>query len=474
MKLKSFAITITMLLTLCDCSSALESPSSEAFLTLPPVILSEAPDNGTPVAEPSEHSEHTPEPVEKSKKLSLFLTGNTKIEQQPLYMMAQEYMRLNPEVEFEFLYYNYSRSFRTRDLLNAIQSGEGSGDADIIELSFLVEVEDVLSRYDLFDLDEMMSQDENFAREDYFENILDAMRADDGKLYSMPVELSPFFFAINKKFDGLLNTPFENYGTVTFRQMLDIYDQMAGERGREGLYFLDLEVGADAAVFWTYNINGIKNDEYKSFKSSYENEELLRRWLATPYLTGSVPDEPDNEIVFSLNAGLYNYDITTCFFDYRENNFTSPTAFASPENRVLFSSASSLMINEKCKDKELAWDFIKFCQNNEPLLPDDTGQQQFMFYSVARRDSFRAAYKSYFTGLYEHVATNYGVYPSKEKEAAVELAVDRLTAIMEQCGQYERKSINRGQFYNQLLRYRSQSITFEELINQIENTIREF
>lgn len=472
MKIKSLLVSVLLLLSLCACSSG--TPVVEVSEGRP---LIGAFQSGTPseTSGTSESAGITETPESSGKPLTLFFTGYKAMENQPIYIMAQEFMKKHPGAVIEFSYVDTSVSYNPENLrkqLLGLNSGTG---ADIIAINGAVSYEGLKTRIEFLEFNEMMDRDLNLARSDYFENILDAM-SEDGKMYVMPVSVNFTYFSLNRKYENLLEKPFEQYETITFERMLDIYEMAKREyRGTSELYLTDFPVYA-TAVSWAYDLSGMYAEGLEFPENPEVNRELLRRYFETPELSYELYLEAQDESgnPSGLESVFGRYDTNP--LGYPDSEFTKPVVLAGLNGEVSFDYSLALGINAKSGDIPLAWEFVKFCMNNKPIGAEGKSEpdsQDYVLWGSINKESFRGKLMASHAAYYDTNATK-GRFPSKGKSDAILDGADFHVELAEKCNQLDLTyGSSTGSYYNYLLEYRSGIRTFESAYEGIEAMIRD-
>lgn len=162
----------------------------------------------------------------------------------PFLAAIERFEALHPEVEVVLHKYDIFDDDKYRDQLTTqLMAGDAN---DLFEGSTLADLKLHESGY-LADMYPLMQNDPDFNEDDYFMNVFEAM-SHQGKLTLFTTTFFYHLFGVNNRVSADLTARFQQYGTVTNRQILDLYQEFAAE---SGLYAY---VGMHAFTFWVQNI----------------------------------------------------------------------------------------------------------------------------------------------------------------------------------------------------------------------------
>lgn len=479
MKIRNTIFSVIAAISLCACSAGGVEPETTSSPRLVGAFQSENDGASETAAVKNGGSE-----VNAQGKQSLVVAlGTNDNYNEYLIDISAAFMRARTDVGMDFVtvgtpeapYYNNIRS-----KLRGISTINGTG-PDIIFMGSVLNEENVSAVYTLADLSEMMDGDASFARSDYFENILDAATKD-GRLQVMPISFGFRSVYLNKKYESLLDKPFEEYKTVTFEQMLDIYDMAARTYSKENeLLFLDYPINGQG-VYWAYDLNGLNPDEAYLFSSSLEKVDLLRRWLSIPDLDsnfyakvqkGTESMKGIERVFGSIYTDFGAGYIGTSVLGYRESNFTKPAVMTASNGDIMFNYQWALAVNAASANKELAWEFVKFCMENKPVESGSQGEQIILLPQSINKERYRERMEAEYSAVYDMNA-ELGYFPGKSKSEAVWEAADYWVSMAEQCNRldfYTDDSL--ANYQSPLNDYRAGKATFEKTVERIEAIIRE-
>lgn len=438
-KLKATILICLIMLSLCACESESKTPELTQF---PKLITPSPTDAKITVAATNASSK---DPLEDEDSLTILLYGNSaKPETHPLYLLAQEFMRVNPGKVINCEFLSALRNYSSNETITKISNAKDGRSADIIEIRNLSDMSWLKFRMAFVDINKMMDSDPDFRREEYFEGIFDGVTVD-GKLELLPLEASFTYFTMNRTYESYSNSSAADTVTIDFKQMIDIYERSAAVAAND-LYLLDYPVDT-WAVFWSFDIDSINDGAEVNLYDDLRGVSLLRHWLGIREI---------NPVFFNANASagngywtspgdvesVYrkypdNINLKSLFLDYPGVEYTQPVALIGLNGKISYTPGTTVAINEKCPDKDLAWEFVKFCAENRPIVPSGETEPLYAFTNSVNKQSFREANELDFSKLYRKNADQ-GFISSQSESSSIVEAVNRLTEMMEQCGQLER------------------------------------
>lgn len=489
--IKLLLSTLLILSVLCSCENSAETP-----------VISEFPRIQAPgfITEPSSHGE-----TEEEKVLTLAFTAYDweDMESHVIYILAEEYMKHNPEIVIEFKftpdktinsYTGYTRG------LAKLNGGRGP---DIIHFpaAFLYASGALRENFKFVDLWEMMEQDPGFYKDDYFMNVFEAC-ADEQGLYFVALAFNFDYAAVNKKYSDLMEKYTDSDGKINIAQMFRVYqdarlryqDIRAANSSPE-LYIKDYNKGKMYTAFNAVpetlfkSAFGIETVDTGSFEfNTEEKKELAAQISLLPRLSdtdkasrsASAAFYPVGEILFASSGGIFS-NPANALLKYQESVFDTPLLLAGENGYVPFVYSDSLAINKNCEEKELAWDFIKFCLDSQPNYEGEwrPASDSDLFhrfeldkYSVNRR-LFEEAVVSDIERQFDINEKN-GLTSVGSKASAVNNAVTKFTEMAEGVNRvhlYQRADV-RNSFLTSEILFNDGRMTMDEFAERLERIIR--
>jgi multiple sugar transport system substrate-binding protein len=273
-----------------------------------------------------------------------------------------------------------------------LMSGQG---CDILDLSNLPSVAYADSNY-LVDLYELFEQDSGISIVDYYTNVLKAFEYKD-KLYQLPLGFHYYYCGINNAY--LPDNFKHNEKYWNYSMMFELYNQTNG---------------LDSSLYYGYRpLQPIRDDfntyfNVKDKTCDINNDQFIN--ILTRAFEYYNPDEgivgTSAKIDMTNNLFLvldYPFEIRN-YKDYYQEEFSYPHPLLNSEGKITLSpiSPGRLAINNNSKEKELAWEFIKFClsdwaQQDEIAKPNlkeaPNGFRGFVNFPI-KKSAFEAVFAS--------------------------------------------------------------------------------
>ncbi|KPV57658.1 hypothetical protein QJ48_20985 [Paenibacillus sp. A3] len=310
-----------------------------------------------------------PPPSTTEKKKIVFSTGSSH----DYYKLAKQlYEAKHPNITIELQSYDGESEQDSEKYVKttntAMLSGKGP---DLIDLDQLP-LADYITKGLLTDMSKIIDKDPEFKKEDYFNNVLDGIKANGG-IYGMPL----YFFVY-----GLMgNQTFIEKSGVTFDDMKWTWADFS-ETAKQ------LTNNADKK-YYRYALGGITpermlsnfvNDQYASYvdqvngKANFDTSNFIQ-------MMKQVKSLYDNKIISSTEFSLIFKSVQiNSAADYiralRESEFLLPELayksklYLSPvpkggKSGATFRTYMMIGINNKSSVKPEAWDFVKFMVSEE-------------------------------------------------------------------------------------------------------------
>jgi ABC-type glycerol-3-phosphate transport system substrate-binding protein len=271
-----------------------------------------------------------------------------------------------------------------------LMSGQG---CDILDLSYLPSAAYADSNY-LVDLYELFEQDSEISIEDYYTNVFKAYEYKN-KLYQLPLGFQYYYCGINNAYLPENFKHNENYWN--YNMMFELYNQT---NGLDSSLFRGYTPGQPIRNdFNTYfNVKNktcdINNDQFiniltRAFECYNADEEIVGT---------SAKIDMTNHLFLMLD---YPFEIRN-YKDYYQEEFSYLHPLLNSEGKITLNpfSPGRLAINNNSKEKELAWEFIKFCLSDwaqqdaiaKPRLEEDPiGIRGFSSFPI-KKSAFEAVF----------------------------------------------------------------------------------
>ena len=280
-------------------------------------------------------------------------------------------------------------AFATR-MHEELQNGAG---ADVVDVSdFSIPLYEFSEQGIFYDLYRMMLDDPNFVREDYFENIFEAL-AYKNVLPAIPATVSMDYVYLNKNVTGKLGIDADGIGAISPMQILEIYGRALDENLVGRKFWLNCtDTGRTDLRNELYSYLDPK-EKTADFNSPGFIAYLNASWrvqtekLVSEQWTVSISGDRKKVLFMSeeYDADALIYHST--YFQLSDMaHMMETTQYSTRAIRLglgehgekgLFSAASLYAIPESSKNKELAWAFIKYCIEESETVRYTVGPGQF-------------------------------------------------------------------------------------------------
>ena len=221
----------------------------------------------------------------------------------------------------------------------------------------------------LADFYPLMQNDLSFKKDDYFLNVFKGSEYH-GKLYTFPINFMYEVIGINNSFSGGLAAQFHQYSTVSYRQMLDLYDGLTDKGGR----CVQKDMSALYTIIESLNMYidyenktcDFNNDSFIRFIIDMKNAGIpmtIDEYESASFTEAEMEEEAQQYLFRSTNP---TRNALSVFFPYiDEKAYSHYIPLVDEKGNLMFGSEYSLCISEASENKELAWEFIKFLTTEE-------------------------------------------------------------------------------------------------------------
>lgn len=357
------------------------------------------------------------------------------LKKQLIYRYALKYMEENPGriIKFE---YTECKTFEEIDnyilTIPALLQREDPPDI-VLPISYSMLQSDGDMNL-LADIGKLAERDESFNRSDYFENILDIYTFGD-ELKGIPLGFSFHTMAINKKYLPLLTGGRNVPEYIRLSDMADVYNQALNMYPEETLYITDI-VNQSASLTLFIDTQTLNDDGTIDINSN-ENLSLFETWTSSPECTDTelmtrlrYSDSESASLVF---GSVYGPDMSKNvyfgdnWFDNPASAFTVPVALVNKDMTLRGGSTHILTINERSKNKEAAWDFIKFCIDEIEYAPNNISPGRCI---PINRENFRHTYRDILTDAYEKLPIE-NKSAMSDRDSVITSAINRMESMAE-------------------------------------------
>jgi multiple sugar transport system substrate-binding protein len=308
---------------------------------------------------------------DSDKKVGKELEISTYAKNTYLEEVAKEYQKQNPDIKINIITFandltmevsnekEYSEDNSPRDYIKNINTAfiakKGS---DIINMDVLPYYKYASSSY-LADLSELIENDSEFKKDEYYSKILDSLKVN-SKLYMMPIDYMAYIGGVNKNFSSDIN----NYKVSNF---LDLGYKNLKDKDEKGVYVYDDPYDLFNILYEENYTKLVDLDAKKSnfnsneFKNILDNINMLKK---ENLLIDSNDIGEENYLKYFKYDSIWTQDLLTPHFGFNDD-FVDMNLIKDCDDKVYFDVIHSYAINENSNNKELAWDFIKFMINEE-------------------------------------------------------------------------------------------------------------
>ena len=261
-----------------------------------------------------------------------------------------------------------------------IMSGQG---ADLIDLSHFSAYRYAASGL-LCNLYELMDNDPKFRREDYYTNVFTAKEID-GALYALP---RSFYYDMMLVSRPLAADIVAGYAALDYESMLSIYETVVARHPDAPPRMLP---GMVKEYFWRYEFPSYYDTASgQAWFDSAEFVEYLERTDTIVTAYDPIYQEWDKTRIASGNDSFLQSDYVFCNFDVTAidvynllleyANILPPIPIVSRSGDAMFRvMQGEYGIPTSSANRELAWEFLKFCVE-EQTPPDSSGREQAQAY----------------------------------------------------------------------------------------------
>ena len=240
----------------------------------------------------------------------------------------------------------------------------------------------------------LMLKDPAFNKDDYYMNVFEGM-AYNGKLIVFPALFSYEMIGVNNTFSDELVKSFKQYETITYRQLFDIYNNLPEKGGRYFSRSMDAITALNANLHTFVDFENKKcyfnTPEFIQFISDAKNstspqkiadgEEgllfntpmpgLQQNRYAAQYLFAEEASNRfltyfrEKEQLAQLFSFLGNEVLDRFMSDFDKQALSYFIPLANSDGTLMLVPSKRFCLNANSKNKELAWEFIKFLTTPE-------------------------------------------------------------------------------------------------------------
>ena len=326
--------------------------------------------------------------------------------------MTQEIMdfkRIYPNVQLNIIDYSLDEDPNGEKYLYQVNTMLMSGEApDLLDLrshSFYS-----ISEKGFFDdLYEYIDNDPDMERSEFYQNILQALETN-GKLFHITPRIYHTFFKVNNEYYDSLPADFAVKGHTNYYELVSIYKDYLNGGGN--LQLMQIFTATEAFTKDDYFIN------YKDRKVNFGDEfvDLIKFFI--PHVTGITPtNNKAADCLFPIEV------LSSCIYealDYSNKPYAGFWFLETIHGKKFFETFTDFAIPVNAKNKQAAWEFLKYMIMNQ-YTP--TSDQRFMYfgYSIHRNSFFKIAK---FTHLYNEIKARGSL--TTDRQTAVETFIGKI------------------------------------------------
>ena len=278
---------------------------------------------------------------------------------------------LYPDVEI--VLNKYDDDWEKYSMQVSAQLVAGTSD-DIMELGFFSLVK-LAERGFLADINYLMRDDPGFNEDEYFMNVFRGMDYKGG-LFAFPTSFNYMLIGVNNTFPDGFADRFKQVETISFSELLDVFLTLDDRGGRSAAYNLD------AITFVSNNFRRFA--DYESKTAHFNNESFISSlvgwkeatdpqkitdgeigWSRVSHILPLEHQKESARMYLFSNEPNYTYQI---FLPPSDGDiFTHYMPVVTDAGKLIIDPARRYLISESSKNKELAWEFLKFITSDERI-----------------------------------------------------------------------------------------------------------
>lgn len=323
------------------------------------------------------------------------ITISTLFEQEFLTVAAQQFMSDYPDVKVTInVYKDTAESGTVEDYQTYLNTKIMSGKAEDIFFNSFLPVTKYSEMGVFEDLNEFISMTSEFNNENYFMNVLEAARQEDGKIYLIPYMAKFDCIAFSQELldeQADIQNKLENQNSARFTESMDIAKMLLSGTDKRNAYLLQMNEISYMEYLIKDNFSQFFDMDNKQVQ--IDNAEYIRlletvKELSDNNYLGAGVDFYNSDYQF---AAMIDYDVQAGFYGL---NAGSGQAYSQPlanENgNVVINANGCLALGSASANKELAWEFVKY------LLSDEMQSQPSIHGLTVNRKGFDSAVDRYY------------------------------------------------------------------------------
>lgn len=215
------------------------------------------------------------------------------------------------------------------------------------------------------DLSSYIETDPDINNENYFMNVIESARDKDGHLYIVPYKANFEVISFEKE---LLSGEdyFKGKDSLRFSEAIEYAKQKMEQTNKKNTYLTLL--GRDGYVYSLVRENFNSLIDYNGKKANIASSKYVE-WLKNAkefdnkgYFNPPGLDFYNTKYYFVLNS---DFDVQAAFYNLSPGGNCQGKPVADSEGNVYTSSSNFIGISSSSKNKEIAWEFIKYVLSDE-------------------------------------------------------------------------------------------------------------
>lgn len=280
---------------------------------------------------------------------------------------VENFKKNNPDFEVSLTKYSND----TEKYISQVSTALMAGNADDILDGYGINYRDDATVKLLTDFYPLMQADPAYNEDKYFTNVFKALEYEGG-LYTFPSNFSFDMVLINNRISDELTSEFSKLSRLNTFDLIDFYNRAKAENGAD-YYIHD---GFDVlTAFFTVTSSFIdmenktcdfNNPRFINFLNDAKNATEPGKAFGYTYSSNSYPPEEEaaksKKYMFqTVSADVYQY-----LLDFEEDLvFSNPVPFTDEKGDLRISPLKNFCISAQSKNKEIAWEFIKFMASED-------------------------------------------------------------------------------------------------------------
>lgn len=303
---------------------------------------------------------------------------------------AENFMRIHPNVDIQVIRSDENQFETLEGYSNRISTELMTGKStDLVDISGL-DVNRYVNSGILSNLYDFMNYDTEFNKSDYYTNIFKALEYNNN-LYAMPFAFLYDMVYLSKPLSDGLELNLEDEG-IDYKKMIDIYGK--AEKIHQLANDLKFMPGAVKESFFNYEVIEFYDSNNKT--AWIDGEDFIQYLKLTKSIyTGYSPDKGgwymtriyDGDDSFLKSDFMFSkfesnsIDLYNMMIEYK--NILGPIPLLNGAGNAPFNTfASMYAIPESSPNKELAWEFLKYCISAKDVTDFENEEDELLYFMM--------------------------------------------------------------------------------------------